>query len=215
MKKDRTEKLWTGFCDQFSLTPKQLEVFQTFQQMLLAWNEKFNLTAITSLSGILSSHFADSLALALALDLSGDHTIVDVGSGAGFPGIPLKIVYPHLKMILIEVTNKRRQFLHAVIDELGLEDIEVCDLDFRTFVRSTEAQGVDIVLARASLDPVELCRMFSPISAYNKATLVYWAAEDYEMPEKIKKYFSKEVPYTIKRKKRKLVLINRTGHSPA
>ena len=209
MKKDRTDKLWTGFVEQFELSQEQLAKFQTFQQMLLDWNEKFNLTAITSLAGIIGSHFTDFLALREAVDLSGEHTIVDVGSGAGFPGIPLKIVYPHLKMILIEVTAKRRQFLAAVIEELGLEDIEICALDFRTFIRSTESEGVDLVLARASIDPVELCRMFSPISTYNGATLVYWAAQEYEVPAKIAKYFGKEVPYEIKRKKRKLVLLRR------
>ncbi len=206
MKRDRTEKLWTGFAEQFGLSEKQLATFQTFQQMLLEYNEKFNLTAITSLSGIIGSHFSDSLALRQAVDLKADHIIVDVGSGAGFPGIPIKIVYPHLKMILIEVTGKRRKFLQAVIDELGLEGIEICDLDFCTFVRTTEAQGVDLVLARASLDPVELCRMVSPISPYNSATLVYCAAQEYEVPAKIEKYFDCELAYEIKRKKRKLVL---------
>ncbi len=191
------------------MAKSQLEQYQTFTQMLMEWNEKFNLTAINTLAGIIGSHFGDSLALQQAVDLTGEHTIVDVGSGAGFPGIPLKIAYPHLKMILIEVTAKRRQFLQAVIDELGLEGIEVCDLDWRTFVRTTQAQGVDLVLARASIAPVELCRMFSPISAYKDATLVYWATDEYAVPEKIQKYFVKEVPYKLKRKKRKLVLLAR------
>ena len=207
MKKDRTEELWITFADRFKLTKKQLEQFQTYARMLVQWNEKFNLTGITELPGIISSHFTDSMAVSDEVPL--ERTIIDVGSGAGFPALPLKILNPNLKFILIEVTAKRRTFLHALIAELGLQDIEVCDLDWRTFVRTTETPDIGYVLARASLDPVELCRMFSPISAYNEATLIYWAADEYEVPEKIKKYFLKEVPYRLKRKKRKLVFFKR------
>ncbi len=202
---ERRDKLWQQFVDQFALSAEQRTAFERYYELLMAWNEKFNLTAITSVAGVLGSHFADSLALQDALDLTTIKTIVDVGSGAGFPGLPLKIIFPHLQVILIEVSAKKRQFLQVVIEELGLEGVEICALDWRTFVRTTEAE-VDLMLARASVDPKELCRMFSPISAYKGATLVYWAAADWQAEGSIAKYVQREVPYAVKRKKRKLVL---------
>jgi len=134
--------------------------------------------------------------------------VADVGSGAGFPGIPLKIIFPHLGVVLIEVTKKKQKFLQTVINELGLEGIEVCDLDWRTFLRKTESP-IEYFLTRASLDPLELSRMFKPACPYKNAGLVYWASEEWEAAPRLKEFVKKEYEYVIKRKKRKLVLLKK------
>lgn len=98
--------------------------FHKYYELLTEWNEKINLTAITEYDEVVEKHFIDSLSLERAVDLSKISTVIDVGTGAGFPGIPLKIVYPHLDVILLDSLNKRVKFLNTVIDELGLDNIK-------------------------------------------------------------------------------------------
>ncbi|MBR2700493.1 MAG: 16S rRNA (guanine(527)-N(7))-methyltransferase RsmG [Erysipelotrichaceae bacterium] len=106
-----------------TLTTEQLAQFDLYASLLVEWNEKFNLTAITDREGIFVKHFYDSLLL--QAPFKDTDTLCDVGSGAGFPGIPLKIAYPHLKVSLMEPTGKRCVFLNEVISQLKLTDIEV------------------------------------------------------------------------------------------
>ncbi len=106
-----------------TLTTEQLAQFDLYASLLVEWNEKFNLTAITDREGIFVKHFYDSLLL--QAPFKDTDTLCDVGSGAGFPGIPLKIAYPQLKVSLMEPTGKRCVFLNEVISQLKLTDIEV------------------------------------------------------------------------------------------
>jgi hypothetical protein len=104
------------------------------------------------------------------------------------------------------VTKKNQRFLKTVIKTLELEDITVCDLDWRTFLRTTESE-VEYFITRASLGTVELSRMFKPGCSYKNSKLIYWASQDWVPEESIEKFVKKEFEYTLKRKKRKLVLM--------
>ena len=199
---------WRNFRETERLTEDASFQFKRFMDMLLEWNSKMNLTAITGLEDVINYHFKDSLALGHALDLKKICMIADVGTGAGFPGIALKIAYPHLHVILIEVVQKKIRFLNAVIQELGLTDIEVVPLDWLTFLRSTK-YPVDLVCARASLAPELLVNMFAPWSAYKKAMLAYWAATSWEPSKEVRMFMETKMSYTVGTKNRDIVFFKK------
>ena len=200
------EKVWADFQELEKLTDQQIELFKMYERYLSKCNAEFNLTAITDLSGIVRQHFQDSLALTKFVDMNSIKTICDIGTGAGFPAIPLKIVFPHLKLILIEVTKKKVQFLTDLINLLELKDVEVCELDWRTFLRGTEFD-VDLFVTRAAIDELELARAFKPSCFYNKSTIVYWTTQDWECHKKVQDLVSKVEAYKLGHKNRQLAFL--------
>lgn len=106
------------------LTNQQVDQFFEYYRLLVQWNEFMNLTAITEMEEVMEKHFVDSLALSKAAEVGNIETLIDVGTGAGFPGIPLKIAYPHLRVVLLDSLNKRVKFLSTVIETLGLTNIQ-------------------------------------------------------------------------------------------
>ncbi len=110
------------------LSPRQLEQFQIYYQELVDWNRRVNLTAITDYEDVQVKHFLDSLTITLAWQPqqnSAELRIIDVGTGAGIPGIPIKILFPDIKLVLLEATAKKTTFLHHLKQKLELDDVEI------------------------------------------------------------------------------------------
>lgn len=132
------------------LSDRQVEQFMRYKELLQEWNEKMNLTAITEDREVMTKHFLDCMTINKALDMDIQKTVIDIGTGAGFPGLVIKIAFPHLKVTLVDALKKRLNFLEVVITELGLTDIECIhsraeDLGKNKIYR----EGFDICASRA------------------------------------------------------------------
>lgn len=133
-----------------ALSEKQMQQFMTFYELLVEKNKVMNLTAITELSEVIPKHFLDSLSLVMAVDPEDLETMVDVGSGAGFPGIPLKIAFPHLKVTLMDSLRKRVDFLNEVILKLGLKGIKAVHGRAEDLARESKyRENFDLCVSRA------------------------------------------------------------------
>ena len=110
----------------FTISDKQAEQFLSYYELLVEWNEKMNLTAITEFEDVVVKHFLDSAYGGQVYSFGEDDTVLDLGTGAGFPGIPLKILYPETTFVLMDSLQKRINFLNEVVETLGLENVETC-----------------------------------------------------------------------------------------
>ncbi|MEW5957474.1 MAG: 16S rRNA (guanine(527)-N(7))-methyltransferase RsmG [Chloroflexota bacterium] len=134
-----------------TLTQAQLAAFEQYSRELIAWNEKINLTRIVAPAEIVVKHFLDSLSVYQALaDLPAGFSLIDVGSGAGFPGLPLKIVRPDLQLTLLESTGKKTAFLQHIVDLLNLTNVTVLTARAEEAGRRPEhREHYDVAVARA------------------------------------------------------------------
>lgn len=133
-----------------TLSEKQTEQFIRYYELLVEWNSFMNLTAITDYDEVLKKHFVDSLSLIKAFDVSKKAKVIDVGTGAGFPGLALKIAYPSLNVTLLDSLNKRIQFLNAVIEELKLENVSTVHGRAEDFAKAGKLrEKYDLAVSRA------------------------------------------------------------------
>jgi len=147
-----------------ALTDEQYKQYVTYYEMLVEKNKVMNLTAITDFDEVILKHFIDSLSIVKVMDMSEVHSLIDVGTGAGFPGIPLKIAFPHINVVLLDSLNKRLIFLNEVIDALGLENIKTIHGRSEDAGHNAELRGnFDICVSRAVANMsvlTELCLPF-------------------------------------------------------
>ncbi len=151
-----------------ALSPRQAEQFERFGRALLDWNRRMNLTAIDSWDDIQTKHFLDSLTVALALPgrLGPSARLLDVGAGAGFPGIPLKIAFPGMLLTLLEATRKKCAFLRHVVAELELVGVEVIAGRAEDVARDPgRREAYEIVVARALAPMPTLAELTLPFCA--------------------------------------------------
>jgi 16S rRNA (guanine527-N7)-methyltransferase len=134
-----------------SLGDRQLEAFRAYWQMLVAWNARISLTTITDYREVLTRHFLDSLSCVVAVERDlANLRVVDIGSGAGFPGLPLKIAYQNLRLTLVEATGKKVTFLEAIVEQLGLAGVTVLHARAETAANDpAHREAYDLAVARA------------------------------------------------------------------
>ena len=156
------------------LTKEQAEQFELYYEMLIEKNKVMNLTAITDYKEVVVKHFLDSVYLAKYEDLSGDCLVIDVGTGAGFPGIPLKILFPRMKLVLLDSLNKRILFLREVIEKLGLENVEAIHGRAEEIARKSEyREQFDYCVSRAVANLNSLSEICLPFVKTGGAFISY------------------------------------------
>ena len=171
-----------------ALTDKQKQQFDKFYELLVEWNTVMNLTGITEYEEVNEKHFVDSLSIVKAINMENVKSVIDVGTGAGFPGIPLKIAFPHLKVVLLDSLNKRINFLNTVIVELGLTDIKTIHGRAEDYAKQTEyREKFDLCVSRAVANLSTLSEYCLPYVSIDGLFIPYKSGEIDEELENSKK----------------------------
>ena len=168
-------------------TEEQLSQLDKFYHLMLEWNEKINLTRITAEKEVYLKHFYDSLTLSKVVDLKNVNTLCDVGTGAGFPGVVLKIVFPNLKITLVDSLQKRVNYLNEIIKELKLQDIEAIHS------RGEDYKGeFDVVTSRAVANIERLLDYTMHLVSKNGVFVAMKGNIDKELTESVAKKINKK-----------------------
>ncbi len=206
------------------LSDIQKKQFDKYYELLVEWNKVMNLTGITEYEEVNEKHFLDSVSIVKTLDLNTIETVIDIGTGAGFPGIPLKIVFPHLKIVLLDSLNKRIQFLNRVIEELNLEDISTIHGRAEDFAKQTGyREQFDLCVSRAVANLSTLSEYCLPYVKVGGSFIPYKSGEIDDEVESAKNavhLLSGKIKNIIKFKLpeteigRSFVIINKTNNTP-
>lgn len=145
----------------------KLNLLEKYYSLLISWNDMMNLTTITEKKDVYLKHFYDSLTISKVIDLKNENSFCDIGTGAGFPGIVIKIFFPHLKITLVDSLNKRIKFLNVVCNELGLKDVNLIHGRAEEFAKENR-DSFDVVTARAVSSFNILLEYSIPIIKVNK-----------------------------------------------
>ncbi|MBD1379856.1 16S rRNA (guanine(527)-N(7))-methyltransferase RsmG [Metabacillus arenae] len=160
-----------------TLTPKQLQQFNDYYELLVEWNEKMNLTSITNKEEVYLKHFYDSISAAFYFDFTKPLSVCDVGAGAGFPSIPIKICFPHIEVSIVDSLNKRITFLQALADKLKLNKVNFYHDRAETFGKNKQhRESYDVVTARAVARLSVLSELCLPLAKRNGHFLALKAA---------------------------------------
>lgn len=171
-----------------TLSEKQISQFMTYYDLLVEWNSFMNLTAITEFNEVIDKHFIDSLAICEYVDFKNGDSLIDIGTGAGFPGIPLKIVFPELRITLLDSLNKRIKFLDTVIESLELENVETIHGRAEDFAKQQSyREKYDFVISRAVANLATLSELCIPFAKEDKYFISYKAEKCNEELEDAKK----------------------------
>ena len=171
-----------------ALTSVQKQQFDKFYEILVEWNKVMNLTGITDYEEVNEKHFIDSLSIVKAVDLNQITSVIDIGTGAGFPGIPLKIAFPHLKIVLLDSLNKRINFLNHVICELGLSNITTIHGRAEDFAKQKQyREQFDLCVSRAVANLTTLSEYCIPYINVGGMFIPYKSGEiDNEVQESLR-----------------------------
>lgn len=164
MEKEEFEKILKSYAKEIEieLSEEQVNKFYIYMNLLLEWNEKINLTAITDKKEIILKHFIDSLTISKYIEEGKN--LVDIGTGAGFPGIPLKIIRNDMKIVLLDSLNKRINFLNEVISVLNLKDIETIHARCEEFGKNKKyRESFDVATSRAVANLATLAEYSLPL----------------------------------------------------
>ena len=203
-----TEQVFIEQIKRLGITPteEQLQKLEKFYQLLIEWNQKINLTRITEKEDVYLKHFYDSLTIVKEVDLSKVNTLCDVGTGAGFPGIVLKIFYPNLKITLIDSLLKRVNYLNEIIKELELKDIEAIHTRAEDY-----HETFDVVTARAVANIEKLLKDTMHLVNKNGKLIAMKGNIEEELTEEVKKKINKK--YKIEKINKFLLPIENSNRS--